>query len=228
MEQKNQVLEARGTKRNVGSVDANVIITPNYDGVSVVSAITDGNNTAVTNPQGPANNGNSSNYSSAGTQFGRRRLNAIKTGIRSTNTRNISTARSTLRQYQENKIGFAELDSHADTSCVGADCRVLSITDQVCQVVPYHQDYQPFNEVPVVQAATAYDHPETGITYILIINQALLVPDLETTLLNPNQMRANGILLMMFLSILHKNPQKLHIPFIALLKICVYHYNYAA
>ena len=193
-EQKNQVLDARGTKRNVGSVDANAVITPNYDGVSVVSAITDGNNTAVTNHQGPANNGNSSNYSSAGTQFGRRRLNAIKSGIRTTNARNISTTRSTLRQYQENKIGFVELDSHADTSCVGADCRVLSITDQVCQVVPYHQDYQPFNEVPVVQAATAYDHPETGRTYILIINQALLVPNLETTLLNPNQMRANGII----------------------------------
>ncbi|MFN9982420.1 MAG: hypothetical protein ACK53Y_21010, partial [bacterium] len=47
----------------------------------------------------------------------------------------------------------------------------------------------------MVQAATAYDHPETGITYILVINQALLVPDLETTLLNPNQMQANGIII---------------------------------
>jgi len=76
----------------------------------------------------------------------------------------------------------------------GADCRILSVTDQVCQVLPYHQDYQPFDEVPIVQAATAYDDPNTGITYILIINQALQIPHLETTLLNPNQMKAHGLI----------------------------------
>jgi hypothetical protein len=47
--------------------------------------------------------------------------------------------------------------------------------------------------VPIVQAATAYDDPETGITYILVINQALQIPNLQTMLLNPNQMRMNGI-----------------------------------
>jgi len=46
----------------------------------------------------------------------------------------------------------------------------------------------------VVQAATAFDDPETGITYILVINQALQVPGMAVTLLNPNQLRANGII----------------------------------
>jgi hypothetical protein len=107
------------------------------------------------------------------------------------------------------RVGFAELDTHADTTCVGVDCRILSVTDQVCQVLPYHKGYQPFDEVPIVQAATAYDHPETGITYNLIFNQALSIPDLETTLINPNQLRANGLIVDDIPKHLSPNPTEL-------------------
>jgi hypothetical protein len=65
---------------------------------------------------------------------------------------------------------------------VGAYCHIISVTEDVSQVHPYHPDYDAIEKVPVVQATTAYDDPETGITYMLIINQALKVPNLETTL----------------------------------------------
>jgi hypothetical protein len=58
----------------------------------------------------------------------------------------------------------------------------------------YHHEYKGLDEIPVVQAATAYDDPDTAITYILILNQSLWIPRLETTLLNPNQLCANGII----------------------------------
>jgi hypothetical protein len=46
-----------------------------------------------------------------------------------------------------------------------------------------------------VQAGTAYDDPETGETFILIINQGLYHGnDLPVTLLNPNQMRSHGLI----------------------------------
>jgi hypothetical protein len=49
-------------------------------------------------------------------------------------------------------------------------------------------------DIPIVQAGTAYDDPNTGETVILIINQGLYFGDsLPVTLLNPNQMRFNGI-----------------------------------
>jgi hypothetical protein len=48
--------------------------------------------------------------------------------------------------------------------------------------------------IPIVQAGTAYDDPNTGETIILIINQGLYFGDsLPVTLLNPNQMRMNGL-----------------------------------
>jgi hypothetical protein len=61
-------------------------------------------------------------------------------------------------------------------------------------VTPYNQNkYEPETNIPIVKAATAYTD-SAGITYILVLNQALCLPDLDHSLLNPNQMRAKGII----------------------------------
>jgi len=89
---------------------------------------------------------------------------------------------------------WTELDSHADTTCAGANCVVLETTQQVVDVTPYNkQKYEPERNIPVVKAATAYT-TSNGVTYILILNQALYFPDLDHSLLNPNQMRVNGVI----------------------------------
>ncbi len=63
------------------------------------------------------------------------------------------------------------------------------------EVSLYHPKYERIENAPIVQAGTAYDHPETGKTYILILNQALYLGDqFPITLLNPNQARANQII----------------------------------
>ena len=49
-------------------------------------------------------------------------------------------------------------------------------------------------DIPIVQAGAAYDDPSTGEIIILIINQGLYFGDsLPNSLINPNQMRANGL-----------------------------------
>ncbi len=69
--------------------------------------------------------------------------------------------------------GTVELDSHADTTCVGKIFKVISYTDRVCEVSPYHPSYKSLMNVPIVQAATAHDDAETGETFILIFNECL-------------------------------------------------------
>ena len=87
------------------------------------------------------------------------------------------------------------LDSHADTTCIGRNFRVISHTDKVCEVFPYHPGYESIQEAPIVQAAMAYDDPDSGETFILVVNQCLHLGDMmEHTLMNPNQLRANGII----------------------------------
>lgn len=91
-------------------------------------------------------------------------------------------------------VGKIELDTHADTSCLGANFVPIMYTSQVCDVYPYSDSYQPKENVPVVTGVTAYDDEETGFTYLLEFNQCLWMGDeLDHSLINPNQVRAHGI-----------------------------------
>jgi hypothetical protein len=85
-------------------------------------------------------------------------------------------------QYQES---FIELDSHADTSCIGAKCPIIAYTDKVCSITPYHPKYKSLQNIHIVQAGTAYEDRKTGKTYILILNQSLYM-GIQSKLLNLN------------------------------------------
>ena len=112
----------------------------------------------------------------------------LKTRSRRTETIKISAVSSV--HIQE---GRSELDSHADMCVAGATWKVKEYTGVVCNVYPYSNSYKPLKQVPVVEAVTAYNHP-TGETFILVLAQALYLGDKqEPSLLCPNQMRSNRI-----------------------------------
>ena len=88
---------------------------------------------------------------------------------------------------------MCELDSHADTCCLGKDCLVLYETDKA-EVSGFSTQLGKIKETPVITGVLAYDEPETGETYLLYFHQALHLPMMEKSLLNPNQMREAGII----------------------------------
>ena len=58
---------------------------------------------------------------------------------------------------------------------------------------PYSTEYEAKQNVPIAAVATAYDHPDTGETLILQVNQVLWFGNtMPHTLLNPNQIRSYG------------------------------------
>jgi hypothetical protein len=86
------------------------------------------------------------------------------------------------------------MDSHANTIACGSNCTTMHFTDKVCDVSPYADTYEAIKSVPIVQAATAFDHPDTGETTILILNEAIWMGDkMNHALVNPNQLRAFGL-----------------------------------
>ena len=87
--------------------------------------------------------------------------------------------------------GRCELDSHADTFVAGRNCLLMHYTERVCNVMPYSDEYAPKERVPIVQVATGYTSMN-GVSYILIFNEALWMPHLQNSLMNPNQLRFNG------------------------------------
>jgi hypothetical protein len=75
---------------------------------------------------------------------------------------------------------------------LGGTFHIYENTAQQCTVYPYSTSYKP-KVVTIAHGGTAYDHPD-GNTYILDVNNGFnMTADLSTSLLNPNQMRVNGI-----------------------------------
>ena len=89
-------------------------------------------------------------------------------------------------------LGRCELDSHADTTVAGNNCLIMKYTDRSCDVAPFSAKYTPMKDVPIVSAATGYTSTN-GRNYILILNEAIYMGDMDHTLINPNQCRHHGV-----------------------------------
>ncbi|KAI2500086.1 Reverse transcriptase (RNA-dependent DNA polymerase) [Fragilaria crotonensis] len=105
-----------------------------------------------------------------------------------------STVARTFSDPAENTSALNECDSNADTCCLGKNFVVLHSTFRTADVYSYDFSMVPIENVPIVSAATAYDDPTTGDTFILVFNEALYYSTkLDHSLINPNQVRAYGI-----------------------------------
>ena len=80
--------------------------------------------------------------------------------------------------------------------CVSASTNTLFISNNDCNVSvhDYSDRLATISNVPVVMVATLWEDPESGSVHILIVHQALYLGDkLYGSLLNPNQLHANGV-----------------------------------
>ena len=92
-------------------------------------------------------------------------------------------------------FGTCELDSKADTCCLGANFIPVYYTNRVVNVIPYNNDEKAQVTVPVVSGATAYTCQETGETTIIWIHEGLFFGEglPGHSLVNPNQLRHFGL-----------------------------------
>ena len=107
----------------------------------------------------------------------------------------VSSSRVIAPVHVEPVFARCELDTHADTCALGRNFVPLSYTGRACDVSPYNSDvYESEKDVPIISGATAYTCQNSGQTYILVIHEGLwLGPKLRHSLLNPNQLRFNGV-----------------------------------
>ena len=88
-----------------------------------------------------------------------------------------------------------ELDSHANMAVAGANVSIISKSGLVATVTPFLDDLPPMDNVEIGDVAIAYDDPRTGVTYILIIRNALLIPTMSHNLIPPFLIREAGLFL---------------------------------
>jgi len=88
----------------------------------------------------------------------------------------------------------ASLDSHADTCCAGANTLLIAMTGRTVNVYPFSKELSSMSGIPIATVAMAWDNPDDGKTTCLVLNECLYMGDrLQNSLLNPNQLRANGL-----------------------------------
>ena len=89
--------------------------------------------------------------------------------------------------------GRLECDSHADTTCAGKNCVVLSYTNHVIDVYGFHESLGTMPSVPIATVATvAID--SKGNEVVLVIHEALFFGDMMNhSLLCVNQAWSYGV-----------------------------------
>jgi hypothetical protein len=86
-----------------------------------------------------------------------------------------------------------ELDSHANTCVIGKQALVVLDHNRLVNVTGYNQA-QGSTTFKVVSAALAYDSPADGRTVILVVHQAVHIPELTVNLLCSMQMQVNDVI----------------------------------
>ena len=79
-------------------------------------------------------------------------------------------SRTEKSDHIDHELAKNELDTRADTCCLGRNWRLLSITGQYCDVHGFHSELDAIKDVPVARCATAIKLP-SGDTAILIVNE---------------------------------------------------------
>jgi hypothetical protein len=92
----------------------------------------------------------------------------------------------------QNKESWMELDTHADTTVLGKSCLVIQDFNKTVSVSGWNASVGS-TECPTVSGVVAYDHPYTGITYMLVWHQAIYLETMENHLICPMQCRVNGV-----------------------------------
>ena len=85
-----------------------------------------------------------------------------------------------------------EIDSHADTTCLGGGALKIMDYETPVSVVGYDPALGS-KEYSIISGVVGYTQPHTGERYHLVINQAVHIPDLDHHLLCPMQCRSNGV-----------------------------------
>ena len=87
-----------------------------------------------------------------------------------------------------------ERGSHADTSVVGKESALLihDYDTPVC-VHGYTEEVSHSSNCRIVSTVIAYYHPETEDVYMLVIHLAILMPEMQNSLLCPMQLHNHGL-----------------------------------
>ena len=98
------------------------------------------------------------------------------------NCSSIAVAIGDMRMGQYSGQSATELDSHANMAVAGTNVSIISKSGLKATVTPFSPDLSAMDDVEIGDVAMAYDDPFNGVTYILVMRNALLIPTMNHNL----------------------------------------------
>jgi hypothetical protein len=77
----------------------------------------------------------------------------------------------------------------------GRDCTIIARSGHFACVTPFSDDLPVMEQVEIGDVAVAYDDPYTGVTFLLVLRNALLIPSMDHNLLPPFLIREASLFL---------------------------------
>ena len=99
-----------------------------------------------------------------------------------------------------------KLDSHANMVVIGKNAHILGSSGRTASVSPFTTAYNALEDIPIFDAAIAYDCLYIGQTYILVCCNALHITSIVHNLIPPSIMREANIVVSEVPKIQTKNP----------------------
>ena len=104
-------------------------------------------------------------------------------------TLNQRISRTNQQSFHEGACyGRIEMDSHADAFVAGRNCLLMHFAERACDGMPCSDEHGSKRNTSIVQVAIGYT-TSCGKRHVLTFNEALHMPELEHSLMNPNQLK---------------------------------------
>jgi len=99
-------------------------------------------------------------------------------------------------EHPTKKLCWVEVDSCANTCCTGATFKLIADMGHTADVKGFHGNLGKLEGIPIGTCYTAIDHPVLQEMIIGVFHQCLYFgSQMEESLINPNQLRANGLVI---------------------------------
>jgi hypothetical protein len=89
--------------------------------------------------------------------------------------------------------GAMESDSHANMAVAGSNCTIVATSGCYASITPFSSNLPTMDMVEIGDAAIAYDDPILHVTYLLVMQNALLIPTMNHNLIPPFLIREAGL-----------------------------------